>query len=62
MCLKEEDGHRLIGKGFNRMARESELVLCSEMDWDVYWCERDWMFEVFDHAQLESWQKVNHFR
>lgn len=34
----------------------------SEMDWDIYWCEREWMFEVFDYAQLESWQRVNHYR
>lgn len=34
----------------------------SEMDWDIHWCDREWMFEVFDHAHLESWQRVNHFR
>lgn len=34
----------------------------SEMDWDFHWAEREWMFEVFDYAHLESWQRVNHFR
>jgi hypothetical protein len=34
----------------------------SEMDWDFHWAEREWMFEVFDHAHLETWQRVNHFR
>lgn len=34
----------------------------SDMDWDFHWAERDWMFESFDQAHLESWQRVNHFR
>jgi len=34
----------------------------SDMDWDLHWAERDWMFEVFDSAHLEQWQRVNHFR
>jgi len=34
----------------------------SEMDWDIHWCERDWMFGTFDHVHLESWQRVNHYR
>ena len=34
----------------------------SELDWDIHWCERDWMHETFDHVHLEHWQRVNHFR
>jgi tubulin polyglutamylase TTLL9 len=34
----------------------------SDLDWDVHWAEREWMFEYFDHVHLEQWQKVNHYR
>lgn len=37
-------------------------VTDSDMDWDLHWAERDWMFEVFDTIHLSAWQRVNHFR
>lgn len=38
------------------------LVARREMDWDIHWAEREWVYEVFDHIHLDSWQRVNHFR
>lgn len=34
----------------------------SDMDWDIHWCERDWMAEWYDKVHLEPWQRVNHYR
>lgn len=34
----------------------------SEMDWDLFWCDKEWIHEVFDHIHLQPHQKVNHFR
>jgi tubulin polyglutamylase TTLL9 len=34
----------------------------ADLDWDIFWCERDWMHEFFDHVHLETWQRVNHYR
>mmetsp|Transcript_41298 Transcript_41298/g.56293 ORF Transcript_41298/g.56293 Transcript_41298/m.56293 type:complete len:137 (-) Transcript_41298:124-534(-) len=31
-------------------------------DWDIHWADRDWIYEVFDTMQLQSWQRVNHYR
>ena len=28
------------------------------MDWDVIWCERDWMARYYDLVHFESWQRV----
>ena len=33
-----------------------------ETDWDIYWAEKEWIHEVFDHTHLTNTQKVNHFR
>ena len=32
------------------------------MDWDVIWCERDWMAKYYDLVHFEQWQRVNHYR
>mmetsp|Transcript_95831 Transcript_95831/g.293072 ORF Transcript_95831/g.293072 Transcript_95831/m.293072 type:complete len:446 (-) Transcript_95831:9-1346(-) len=34
----------------------------AELDWDVFWCDKEWIHEVFDHIHLQPHQKVNHFR
>jgi tubulin polyglutamylase TTLL9 len=34
----------------------------NEMDWDIHWCEKDWIHDVFDKVHLMSNQRVNHFR
>ena len=34
----------------------------SDLDWDIHWAEREWMFEYFDHVHLEQWQRVCHYR
>ncbi|MES1906788.1 MAG: hypothetical protein MHM6MM_000025 [Cercozoa sp. M6MM] len=31
-------------------------------DWDIFWADRLWLYEVFDHVHLRSHQRVNHFR
>jgi len=31
-------------------------------DYDLHWCERDWMADVFDTIHLAPYQRVNHFR
>lgn len=35
-----------------------------ETDWNIHWCEREWMVEVYDniHFHLKSVQRINHFR
>jgi len=34
----------------------------AELDWDIYWCEKEWIHEHLDHIHLQPHQKVNHFR
>lgn len=34
----------------------------AELDWDLFWCDKEWIHEVFDHIHLQSHQRVNHFR
>lgn len=34
----------------------------AERDWDLFWCDKEWIHDVFDHIHLQSHQKVNHFR
>ena len=31
-------------------------------DWEFYWADRDYIFELFDNMHLQTGQKVNHFR
>lgn len=38
--------------------RESD----SELDWDIFWADKEWIHESFDHVHLQPNQKVNHFR
>ena len=44
----------LVARGFNETQ--------GELDWDIYWCEKDWIHDVFDKVHLGSNQRVNHFR
>ncbi|CAJ1406444.1 unnamed protein product [Effrenium voratum] len=44
----------LKSRGF----RETE----NEMDFDLFWCDKEWIHEVFDHIHLQAHQRVNHFR
>jgi tubulin polyglutamylase TTLL9 len=44
------------------MKKRSWKETSSDLDWDIFWCEREWMSTVFDHVHLENWQRVNHFR
>ena len=34
----------------------------AESDWDIFWCEKDWIRDVFDRTHLAANQRVNHFR
>lgn len=34
----------------------------AELDWGIYWCDKEWIHDVFDHVHLQPHQKVNHFR
>ena len=34
----------------------------AELDWDIHWADREWVYEVFDTVHLENWQRVNHYR
>ena len=34
----------------------------SDGDWDIYWADREIIYELFDNMHLENGQKVNHFR
>ena len=38
--------------------RESD----DEKDWDIFWCDKEWIYETFDQIHLQPHQKVNHFR
>jgi len=33
-----------------------------ELDWDIYWAEKEWIHEIMDHTHLNNNQRVNHFR
>ena len=46
----------LLNRGLREVTGESDL------SWDIFWCEKDWIREVFDKVHLSSNQKVNHFR
>lgn len=34
----------------------------ADLDWDLFWCDKEWIHEVFDHIHLQAHQRVNHFR
>jgi len=34
----------------------------SEMEWDIFWADKEWIHDCFDHIHLMPKQKVNHFR
>mmetsp|Transcript_36216 Transcript_36216/g.93399 ORF Transcript_36216/g.93399 Transcript_36216/m.93399 type:complete len:502 (-) Transcript_36216:21-1526(-) len=34
----------------------------AELDWDLFWCDKEWIHEVFDRVHLQPHQRVNHFR
>lgn len=36
--------------------------MCSDLEWDMHWADREWVYEVFDNVHLDHWQRVNHFR
>ena len=46
----------LLNRGFKEVTGETD------MSWDIFWCEKDWIREVFDKVHLSQGQKVNHFR
>ena len=31
-------------------------------DWDIFWVERDSIYEILNHFHLQQQQKVNHYR
>lgn len=33
-----------------------------ELDWDLFWCDKEWIHDAFDHTHLQAHQRVNHFR
>lgn len=34
----------------------------AELDWDLFWCDKEWLHLVFDHIHLQPHQRINHFR
>lgn len=34
----------------------------NDIDWDIYWADRDYVYELLDTVHLENGQKVNHYR
>jgi hypothetical protein len=38
------------------------LMGCSETEWEIYWCDKNWIRGVYDKVHLDAHQKVNHFR
>ncbi|CAD7943815.1 unnamed protein product [Amoebophrya sp. A25] len=34
----------------------------AELDWDIYWCDKEWIHEQLDYVHLQPQQRVNHFR
>merc|ERR1719387_1406450 len=33
-----------------------------EMDWHIYWCEKEWVLCQYDQVHLDVHQRLNHFR
>lgn len=52
--------HNTIYDAFKaRNFKETE----NETDWDVFWSDKEWIHDVFDHIHLKSPnQRINHFR
>jgi len=44
----------LKGRGF----KETD----AELDWDFFWCDKEWIHDTFDHVHLQPNQRINHFR
>lgn len=34
----------------------------SDSDWDFYWADREYIYELLDTVHLEASQRVNHYR
>lgn len=34
----------------------------SDLGWDIFWCDKQWIHDTFDHVRLQPQQRVNHFR
>lgn len=34
----------------------------SDSDWDFYWADREYIYDLLDTVHLENGQRVNHFR
>ena len=39
-----------------------EVRFDSGEPWDLFWCDKEWIKEIFDKIHLRPWQKVNHFK
>ncbi|CEM22877.1 unnamed protein product [Vitrella brassicaformis CCMP3155] len=45
------------------MQFSGSVPLClSDLDWDLHWCDKEWIHDEFDHIHLQPHQRVNHFR
>lgn len=34
----------------------------ADLEWDFFWCDKQWIHDTFDHVHLRPQQRVNHFR
>ncbi|CAD7932003.1 unnamed protein product [Amoebophrya sp. A120] len=34
----------------------------AELEWDIHWCDREWIHDNLDYVHLQPFQRVNHFR
>ena len=38
------------------------ITVSSSAQWDLYWGDREWVYEIFDTMHLDNGQRLNHFR
>lgn len=44
----------LVARGFDESLSDSE--------WDIFWCDKEWIRDVLDKVHLQAHQRINHFR
>jgi len=57
-----EAGKKGIQNRFHSIQAFDLINIISETEWDFYWADREFIYDVLDTVHLDVGQKVNHFR
>eukprot|EP00742_Colponemidia_sp_Colp-10_P004175 GILJ01004454.1.p1 GENE.GILJ01004454.1~~GILJ01004454.1.p1 ORF type:complete len:476 (-),score=67.04 GILJ01004454.1:192-1619(-) len=47
---------------YDTLKRRGWKEVDSELDWDIFWADKEWIHDVMDYIHLQPHQRVNHFR